>query len=209
LQRPYIILKWAQTADGFVDDMGEKPFPISDTLNRQWVHKWRAREQAILVGSGTAIKDRPSLTVRHWAPALPIRIFFDRQLKIPSQILNSVSKTLVYNNLKSCINKNVEFVYPAQQDFLASSFKDIWSRGIQSVLVEGGPKLVQLLMEQGLWDEIRVSISENKLGSGIKAPIVDKLAQLEFETGNRINTFVHLNKENINLRELKPTQWAL
>jgi diaminohydroxyphosphoribosylaminopyrimidine deaminase/5-amino-6-(5-phosphoribosylamino)uracil reductase len=208
-QRPYLILKWAQTADAFVNQNGTGAFQISDAANRRWVHKWRATEQALMVGSGTAIHDQPLLSVRHWTPALPTRIFIDRFLVIPSKILRAPATTIVYNCTKDHTDGNIEYVRLEKDGFFALLLADLAVRGIASVLVEGGPTLHKALINAGLWDEMRISVADKNLGSGIQAPMVDKVPDAVFISGKEIRTFVHLNQTNPILSKITPTLWAL
>ncbi|MAB56665.1 MAG: bifunctional diaminohydroxyphosphoribosylaminopyrimidine deaminase/5-amino-6-(5-phosphoribosylamino)uracil reductase [Aequorivita sp.] len=178
-KRPYIFLKWAQTADGFIAPKDEtrdetKPVWITNEFSRQIVHKMRAEEQAILVGTRTVLHDNPSLTVREWAGENPTRIVIDRNLKIPENfsVFDSSSKTIVFNETESKTSKNIDFESidfseEIPQQICAALFR----RDIQSVIIEGGAKTLQTFINANLWDEAFVFQGKNHFGEGIEAPI--------------------------------------
>ena len=156
-QRPYVILKWAQTMDGFIDTRreGDKPAKISGELAQRISHKWRTEEQAIMVGTNTALLDNPQLTARYWKGPDPIRVTVDVNGRLPRDLhlFQSPPKTII---LKT---ENVE-------EMLAQ----LHQQEIQSLIVEGGAKLLSSFLKEGLWDEARVFINEKTFGDGIKAP---------------------------------------
>ncbi|WP_187262850.1 bifunctional diaminohydroxyphosphoribosylaminopyrimidine deaminase/5-amino-6-(5-phosphoribosylamino)uracil reductase RibD [Pontibacter beigongshangensis] len=175
LKRPYIILKWAETADGFIAGPGCERVQISGRLARRLVHKWRTEEQAIMVGTRTALHDNPHLDARHWPGRKPLRIVIDRQLQLPPHLhlFDGSQPTLVYNYLKQeQMQENLSFVQlDEQQDLLPQLFHDLYQRNVLSVLVEGGTYLLESLLQAGLWDEAFIFKNANKtLGAGIKAP---------------------------------------
>jgi diaminohydroxyphosphoribosylaminopyrimidine deaminase/5-amino-6-(5-phosphoribosylamino)uracil reductase len=159
-KRPYIILKWAETADGSVDhirsDSNQKPLSITCNTANILVHKWRAEEAAIMVGKNTAILDDPSLTTRHYRGKNPIRILLDSNSETPAsaKIFNTDAETIV-------INENT--------NDLQLQLAELHSRDVQSVMVEGGPTLHRSFYEAGLWDEIRRFVSPIRIAEGIKA----------------------------------------
>lgn len=170
-KRPYVILKWAQTADGFIARENFDSKWISNTRSRQLVHKWRSEEAAILVGKNTAIHDNPSLTVRDWSGQNPVRILIDPKLELSpaSSLLNQEVETLVFNTLKTESKENLTFIH--QQDLSPKAILDeLFSRKLLSVFVEGGSKTIGAFLESGLWDEARVFTSEALFQNGIKAP---------------------------------------
>jgi diaminohydroxyphosphoribosylaminopyrimidine deaminase / 5-amino-6-(5-phosphoribosylamino)uracil reductase len=180
-KRPYIILKWAQTEDGFIDRArGEAEFGqptwITNDLSRIAVHKMRSDEAAILVGTKTALKDNPSLTVREWSGNHPLRMALDRKGILPETcaLLDQSTETLVFTEAEMESKPNLEYV---RIHFNFGMLKAInallWERGIQSLLVEGGKSLLESYMREGLWDEVRVYIGNTRFGSGIKAPETD------------------------------------
>lgn len=176
-QRPYIILKWAQTLDGLIDikrteTADNRPTWISNAQSLRLVHKWRSREQAILVGSETALKDNPSLTVRNWSGKNPHRIVIDRNNKLPKNlaIFDDRAETTVFTSKKSDNKNEVEIInydnpIPEIIDFL-------YKKGIQSIIIEGGATILSLFINQNLWDEARVFVGDKTFVKGTKAPII-------------------------------------
>lgn len=170
-KRPYIILKWAESGDGFIAPLTKdkkQPVWISNTVSRQLVHKWRSEEQAILVGAQTVIDDNPTLTVRDWTGNNPVRIVLGQSHRISkeSHIFDNQSETIICGDSLD-LSKN-----PAAQ-----TAGKLFEEQIQSVIIEGGKKTLQTFIDAGLWDEARVFKSRNLLNSGIKAPILQATAQ--------------------------------
>ncbi len=177
--RPYIILKWAQTQDGFLDkfriDKEELPLRISNALTTQLTHKMRAENQSILVSTNTVVMDNPSLTVRNWPGKSPIRIALDRTGRIPSNytILNNQSRTLIFTESDNQNSDKTEFIkVDFAQEGLKKIVEEIYKRNINSILVEGGAKLHESFINLGLWDEAHIEISKQEIGNGIKAPYI-------------------------------------
>lgn len=164
-RRPYIILKWAETKDGFIAPITkneQKPVWITNSYSRQLVHKWRTEEQAILVGTNTVIEDNPSLTVRDWAGENPIRIILDRESKLNSDlnVFNDAAETLSITNLDIDFNKPI-----------AIQIADIlFKKNINSIIIEGGSQTLQTFINENLWDEARVFMGDVEFKKGIKAP---------------------------------------
>jgi diaminohydroxyphosphoribosylaminopyrimidine deaminase/5-amino-6-(5-phosphoribosylamino)uracil reductase len=164
-RRPYIILKWAETKDGFIAPITkneQKPVWITNSYSRQLVHKWRTEEQAILVGTNTVIEDNPSLTVRDWAGENPIRIILDRESKLNSDlnVFNDAAETLSITNL------DIDFKKP-----IAIQIADIlFKKNINSIIIEGGSQTLQTFINENLWDEARVFMGDVEFKKGIKAP---------------------------------------
>ncbi len=161
-KRPYIILKWAETNDGFIGNEGGKPLQISGSLARRLVHKWRSEEDAIMVGTNTARADNPRLNVRLWPGENhnnPTRIVIDKQLQLlPAlHLFDNSQPTLCYNWLKT---ETVGQTHYRQLDrdkpFLPQLLADLYDQRIQSVLVEGGTRLLNSFIDAGVWDEMRV-----------------------------------------------------
>ena len=164
-KRPYIILKWAESKDGFIAPLIKseiKPVWISSLGSRQLVHQWRAEEQAILVGANTVAQDNPSLTTREVEGPNPIRIIIDLKNTLPesSQVFNSEAKTIKLT--KNEIDPN--------KPLAAQVSKALYLNKITSVIVEGGQKTLQAFINEGLWDEARIFSSETYLKEGIKKP---------------------------------------
>jgi diaminohydroxyphosphoribosylaminopyrimidine deaminase / 5-amino-6-(5-phosphoribosylamino)uracil reductase len=171
-KRPYIMLKWAETADGFIARENFDSKWISNEHSRQLVHKWRSEEDAVLVGTGTALHDNPALTVRDWSGRNPTRIVIDRYGRLPQtlSLFDGQQQTLCYTILKTETQKNLEFVKLNESSFQQSLVSDLFKRNIQSVLIEGGATTLQQFINNGLWDEARVFTSDQEFGSGITAP---------------------------------------
>ena len=178
-KRPYVLLKWAQTQDGFIDrirtDSIEPPLLISNNITKQLTHKMRSENQAILVGANTVLLDNPSLTVRNWSGKSPVRIAIDRQGRIPAtfNILDGSIPTIVFTE-KDQVNKHrVEYV---KIDFDANCLKtilhEIFIRNIHSVLIEGGASILNSFIEAGLWDEANIEVSPQRISIGVKAPVL-------------------------------------
>ncbi|WP_225036156.1 bifunctional diaminohydroxyphosphoribosylaminopyrimidine deaminase/5-amino-6-(5-phosphoribosylamino)uracil reductase RibD [Winogradskyella sp. SM1960] len=164
-KRPYIILKWAETSDGFIAPMTKnkkEPVWITNTYSRQLVHKWRAEEQAILVGTNTVIEDNPSLTVRDWAGTHPIRVVLDKRSKLDSTyaVFNDEAKTI------RVTNKNIDFENPVAIQIIDL----LYQQNINSIIIEGGAKTLQTFINENLWDEARVFIGNSEFENGTKAP---------------------------------------
>lgn len=171
-ERPYIILKWAETADGFIAQENYDSKWISNEYSRQLVHKWRSEEDAILVGRNTAAHDNPQLNVREWTGRNPVRIVIDRFLKLSEKLslFDKSQPTLLYNVLKHEEHPNLTLIRIDEQGFLWHLLKDLHKRKIQSVIIEGGLQTLQSFIDQGLWDEARVFKSMRTFGKGISAP---------------------------------------
>jgi len=171
-QRPYIILKWAETSDGFIAQENYDSKWISNALSRQWVHKWRSEEDAILIGTKTVVHDNPQLNVRDWTGRNPTRVIIDRFLKLNEKlhVFDRSQPTLCYNLLKHEEFPNLSLVRIDENNFLQNVLHDLWKRKIQSLVIEGGATLLRLFIEAGLWDEARVFQSPRMFNKGIAAP---------------------------------------
>lgn len=170
---PWVQLKWAQSTDAFIaNEDGSVHFSTPLTLSL--VHRERSMSDAIVVGAGTVKIDNPSLTTRYWSGNSPLRVVLDRNLSIPSDcnVLNDGGKTLIYNEKKEEIKGAVEW---AKLDTTEPEtwLRDLYRRGVTSVMVEGGANVLQQLIDSGIWNEIRIETAPVTLGGGIKAPQVD------------------------------------
>lgn len=172
-KRPYIILKWAETADGFIGGENYEQVAISNSESQKISHGLRAKEDAILVGTNTAFYDNPSLTTRHVKGKNPLRLFIDKDLKTPEghKLLNGLVPTICYNSIKDEKRDNLEYVKLEELDFIPEILKDLRDRKIGSLIVEGGAKLLQSFIDANLWDEAYVFTSNLELEKGIKAPV--------------------------------------
>jgi diaminohydroxyphosphoribosylaminopyrimidine deaminase/5-amino-6-(5-phosphoribosylamino)uracil reductase len=178
-KRPYIFLKWAQTADGFIAPKSEtrnetKPVWITNEFSRQLVHKMRAEEQAILVGTNTVLQDNPSLTVRDWAGENPTRIVIDKELKISQDfsVFDTSYKTIVFNEKESKNSEKIDFEkIDFSKEIPQQICEALFRRNIQSVIIEGGAKTLQTFIDANLWDEAFVFTGNNTFIEGVKAPV--------------------------------------
>lgn len=156
--RPYVILKWAQTADGYIDieRTSGKPITISTPLTKQIVHQQRAENMAIMVGTRTVLLDNPRLLTTHWSGRNPIRITLDRHGVIPadSRLYSADAPTIVYRE-----NTSWEFI-----------LEDLAKKNIHSILVEGGATLLNHIIQSGIYDEVHVEVGDEYIGNGVVAP---------------------------------------
>jgi diaminohydroxyphosphoribosylaminopyrimidine deaminase/5-amino-6-(5-phosphoribosylamino)uracil reductase len=173
--RPYIILKWAQTANGkMAADAGSNRLLISNEFTNRLVHKWRSSAAAILVGTNTALFDDPALTTRLWQGPDPVRLVIDMNLRLPTslQLFNKQVKTIVFNSLQHAEQENLLY-YQVTQDvnLVHQVVHALYQLKIQSVLVEGGAQLLQSFIDEGLWDEMRVITNQELVvANGLPAP---------------------------------------
>ncbi len=171
-QRPYIILKWAQTTDGFIAHSNYESRWITCEFSRQLVHRWRSEEDAVLVGTKTAAHDNPNLTVRDWSGRNPVRLVIDRFLRL-SDNLNLFDKsvaTVCFNLLKHEEHPNLKLVRLDEQNFISQLLTWLHKEKIQSLIVEGGSQTLSFFIETGLWDEARIFTSSRSFYKGIKGP---------------------------------------
>ncbi|MGN7866713.1 bifunctional diaminohydroxyphosphoribosylaminopyrimidine deaminase/5-amino-6-(5-phosphoribosylamino)uracil reductase RibD [Chryseobacterium sp. 22458] len=176
-KRPYIILKWAESGDGYLDK-DFKPTPISNSLVNQFVHQLRADEHAILVGTQTALNDNPGLTVRNAEGTNPVRILIDFDLKVPQhfKIYNDEAKTLVLNSIKEGTENNIQLIKISKENFLPELMEALYKEQIQSVIIEGGRFTLQQFIDSGLWDEAIVIKNDSLvLENGTKAPVFNHM----------------------------------
>lgn len=201
-KRPYIILKWAQTVDGYIDykrttaDL-EKPLQISSEASKKLVHAWRAQEQAIMVGTTTVLLDNPKLTVREAVGANPLRVTIDRHLKIAHHfnLFDRTVPTLVFTAVDRASESNLEFVkINFDNPIIEQILTVLYNRSIQSLIVEGGGQLLQSFIDEGLWDEARVFIATKKINDGVNAPQIGESMVTEAQSGDdRLLMFVNQN----------------
>lgn len=194
-KRPYIILKWAESGDGFLDK-DFKPTAISNALVNQFVHQLRADEHAILVGTQTALNDNPSLTVRNVDGSNPIRILIDFDLKVPDnfKIYNNEARTLVLSTIKESTESNIHFITIEKENFLNNLMNVLYKEQIQSVIIEGGCFTLQQFIDAKLWDEVIIIKNENLiLGNGTKAP---EFSDTAYKTENYRDNSISFYKSN-------------
>jgi diaminohydroxyphosphoribosylaminopyrimidine deaminase/5-amino-6-(5-phosphoribosylamino)uracil reductase len=180
-KRPYIILKWAESQDGFIapkEKSEKKPVWITNQYSRQLVHKWRTEEQAILVGTQTAIDDNPKLNARDWSGNNPIRVVLDQNNRIPKNnyIFDNQVKTILFSKSKRPIEKeNSIFEYiDFEQNIATQIIQSLYQHQIQSIIIEGGRQTLQTFIDANLWDEARIFIGSVEFKAGTKAPNLAK-----------------------------------
>lgn len=200
-KRPYILLKWAQTKDGFIAPnakIKKTPVWISNENSQQLVHKWRAEEHAILVGTNTVVEDNPKLDVRRWRGENPVRIVLDRKMSLSSNfaVKNKTQKTIFITDFQTKIEasnyediiKKIDYRKP-----VASQIANLlYNLNISSVIIEGGLKTLQTFIDENLWDEARVFVGESNFGKGVKAPEINKpILSSVFIKNNILNTYLN------------------
>jgi len=210
-KKPYIILKWAQTEDGYIAPLPteikskREPVWITNKYSRQLVHKWRSEEQAILVGTNTAVADNPKLNTRLWDGPNPVRIVIDQHLRImkDSALFDGSIKTiLIYGNTTENLNaiqlrqSECEFVAIETKDFekeIAPQICQIlYQNELQSVIIEGGTKTIQTFIDAGLWDEARVFSGKIQFENGLEAPkLKGTLKSEEMIAGDQLKIYIN------------------
>ena len=198
-KRPYVTLKWAQSADGFIDLLreGGQAVKISSSVSQVAVHRLRAQNVAILVGRHTALLDDPSLNIRHWAGRSPLRLVIDKNGTLPAdlKIFDGTLPAVVYTacEKEDKVGKNIEqVVLDFNEPLLPQILAHLNGRRVDSLLVEGGATLLQSFIKASLWDEARVEINPGlELGNGVVAPSLAPLQPIAEEclAGNRILYF--------------------
>ena len=195
-KRPYIILKWAESQDGFIaplpeqnqkDRIERKPVWITNSYSRQLVHKWRSEEQAILVGTQTVVTDNPKLDVRNWTGKNPVRIVLDQNKRIPkeSSIFDNAAKTLLIT--KEIIDFN--------ENLAVNMVKYLHDNNLQSVIIEGGRHVLQTFIDANLWDEARIFKGSVFLYNGTKAPLLNKTKWKEKNTIQNDELLIYSNHD--------------
>jgi diaminohydroxyphosphoribosylaminopyrimidine deaminase/5-amino-6-(5-phosphoribosylamino)uracil reductase len=186
-QRPYIILKWAQTRDGFFAPDDDSQYWITGPEARKLVHKWRSEEDAVLVGKNTARIDNPQLNVREWKGRSPKRVVIDRRLELSRDLhlFDQSVETLVFNEIKTDIDGKIKYI--ALEDFEnyvpQYLMFQLYIQDIQSVIIEGGAATLNRFIEAGLWDEARIFTGNKTLGSGIQSPVINGIIETEYPVG--------------------------
>jgi len=174
--RPYIILKWAQTEDGFFAPADSNQFWITGEESRKLVHQWRGEEDAVLVGKNTAMIDNPQLNVRYGQGKSPKRIVIDRRLELPKHLhlFDQSVETFVINEVKTEFDDKIKYISLEDFNYYVPQYilYQLYLQDIQSVIVEGGANTLNQFIEAGLWDEARVFTGPVTLKQGIKAPVI-------------------------------------
>lgn len=176
-QRPYITLKWAESADGFIDINREEgqPVVLSTPITSMYVHKQRAEHHAILVGRKTALLDNPSLTTRNWYGKNPVRLVIDKELTLPTslKLFDGSAPTWVFTAQdKASTSQVTYFNLNFSQSILPQILQRLYENKLQALLVEGGSQLLQSFIDEGLWDEIYTEHAATILGNGVKGPVI-------------------------------------
>lgn len=185
--RPYIILKWAQTADGYFAPDDQSQFWITGNESKRLVHQWRAEEDAILVGKNTAMIDNPQLNVRYVEGRAPKRVVIDTRLElsVDLNIFDQSVETLIFNEIKTDIKGKNKYIALEDFDRYVPHYilYQLYLQDIQSVIIEGGAKTLNSFIEADLWDEARIFTGEKSLGKGIKAPVLNGNTGGEYTVG--------------------------
>jgi diaminohydroxyphosphoribosylaminopyrimidine deaminase/5-amino-6-(5-phosphoribosylamino)uracil reductase len=193
--RPYIILKWAQTRDGFMapeTKNEQKPVWISNQYSQQLVHKFRAQEHAILVGTNTVLSDNPKLNVRSWTGENPIRIVIDKELKIPKNLFvydETVKTIFIINKMNSNKKSSEKLIFEGinfDKNIANQICAILQKHHIESVIIEGGAKTIQPFIDENLWDEASIFTSEKVFKNGVKAPVFSGKIVSEMDIKNDI-----------------------
>ncbi|MDR1171938.1 MAG: bifunctional diaminohydroxyphosphoribosylaminopyrimidine deaminase/5-amino-6-(5-phosphoribosylamino)uracil reductase RibD [Bacteroidales bacterium] len=191
-RRPYVALKWAQTSDGFIDtardrDVVGRPTWITGWYEQTLVHKWRSEEQAIMVGTNTALADNPMLNVRRRQGHQPLRVVLDRQLRLPASLhlFDGTVPTLVFTEKQHPDTAQITYaIVPFDSQLPQHILDELFRRNITSVLIEGGTQLLQTFIDAELWDEARVFTGTALFGDGVKAPVMPLLPAKESTCGD-------------------------
>ncbi len=172
-KRPYVILKWAQTADGFIGVKGQE-IQISKPTTFMLTHRWRSEIDGILVGKNTVLSDDPKLNARHWVGESPMRIVLDSELEIPASanIYSDGQPTIMINHLKNVVIDNVTYLKVDNTKDINSWLPLLYGMGIYKLMIEGGSEILQAFINQQMWHEARLIKSKVLLQEGIKAPII-------------------------------------
>ena len=190
-KRPYILLKWAQTQDGFIapeTKAEKKPVWITNKYSGTLVHKWRSEEAAILVGTNTVLEDNPNLNVRKWTGEDPVRVIIDREMKIPqdTSVYNRNQKTIVVCSKKPDTKDEENLVFE-EINFSENIARDIcdilYKYELQSLIIEGGTKTLQQFIDSNLWDEARIFTGKTRFEKGTKAPFLHGNLEKEKQIG--------------------------
>lgn len=191
-QRPYVILKWAQTTTGFIGSTGQRIF-ISNNITNRLVHKWRTEEAAILIGKNTLLNDDPLLTARLWAGVNPVRVIVDKELHLGTHfsLFKQPGKIVVLNSIKDEAVENICYKKINNEVALPQAIlQALYEQKLQSVLVEGGAVTHQSFIQAGLWDEARVITSDVVMDAGTQAPVLyHAQKETEFEIDDNLLTF--------------------
>ncbi|OQA02151.1 MAG: Riboflavin biosynthesis protein RibD [Bacteroidetes bacterium ADurb.Bin408] len=200
-KRPYLILKWAESADGFIDKLRDKnaeikPNWITSERTRAIVHKWRTEEAAIMAGTNAVLNDNPSLTARDWKGKNPVRVILDRMLLVPISyhVYSSDAPTFIFNTIKSGTQDNVKFIrHSFDAGLIDYMLSYLYESGLQSLIIEGGACTLNAFINKNLWDEARVFKGQVYYTKGVAAPALKETPDLVSNYGGDI-LFTFYNK---------------
>lgn len=202
-QRPYVILKWAQTADGYMAPVDGTQRWITGAEAKQLVHRWRSEEDAVLVGTRTALADNPRLTVREWQGRNPKRVLIDKDLAVgeTAHLLDGSAETIIFNATRSDWVGNTKYIALENFDWYLPQniLYQLYLMDVQSIIVEGGRNTLDRFIEADLWDEARVFTSPQVWGAGIAAPVCHAAEASGKQVGyDRLQTYYRKNQHRIN-----------
>lgn len=204
-KRPYVILKWAQTPDGFIAPADGERTMISNEYSQLLVHKWRSEEAAIMVGRKTALADNPRLDTRMWNGNSPVRIVIDRDLQLPVSLhlFDQSIPTIVFTMREKAAEEKTRYIQVAFNEHLAETILlSLYQEGIQSVFIEGGAALLQTFIDSGYWDEARIFTGDKLFQQGIAAPKINGTITEKHSIGTDQLLLIHpLNESNTQLSQ--------
>ncbi|WP_149913540.1 bifunctional diaminohydroxyphosphoribosylaminopyrimidine deaminase/5-amino-6-(5-phosphoribosylamino)uracil reductase RibD [Sphingobacterium cavernae] len=193
--RPYVILKWAETQNGFFAPADAIQKWISNAASKQLVHKWRSEEDAILVGTRTAIVDNPELTNRLWSGKSPKRVLIDKKLAVPTDsnlFLSTESDLIIFNSIKTDWNGHLKYIELENFDLYLPQniLYQLYLMDVQSIIIEGGAKTIQQFVDAGLWDEARVFVGNSSWENGVQSPVLrSKATEKQLVGDNELNIY--------------------
>jgi diaminohydroxyphosphoribosylaminopyrimidine deaminase / 5-amino-6-(5-phosphoribosylamino)uracil reductase len=190
--RPYIILKWAQSIDGYIGQQNKKMWLTSEPSS-VLTHRWRSEVDGLLVGKNTVLVDDPSLTTRHWVGESPTRILLDTSLEIVSKAawLSNDLPTIVINQVESRVDGNIQFIKVQNVRNVKEWLPILFDLGIYRLMVEGGGEVMKSFIDQNLWDEVRILTSPKVLYSGIAAPLMSLSSPISTPIGKDLLTIAY------------------
>lgn len=195
-QRPYVILKWAETANGYFAASNGHQKWISGQLAKRLAHKWRTEEDATLIGKYTAIVDNPQLTAREWPGKNPVRLVIDKSLDIPASnhIFNKEAKTIIFNEIKTDVVDNIHYIQMEDMQYYLPQkiMFQLYLMDIQSVIIEGGAKILKQFLDAGLWDEARIFSAGNSWTEGIASPVINGILQEQIQlNSDKLSVYIN------------------
>lgn len=194
-KRPYIVLKWAESADGFIAPANRSRKQISGLQSQLLLHKWRTEEQAIMIGTTTALNDNPALTARSWKGRQPIRIIPDANLILPAthNIYKADASTIIFTHNKEEQHENIHLKKVSNVRDLKEILDVLTEMSINSILVEGGAMLLNSFIDAGLWEEARIFTAPHALGEGIPSPVLKRATMHSCATIgiDQLTTYIH------------------